>query len=154
MSAFISRETEVDGQGDGESRSKRPSKVDRKRFCGNTECRAIQDPGAGGRRPGGSDWPKINSGVACIPTYAVLSRGCYEREEAHTGAQATARLKVTMREAFGPKLSPNLLPKRPRGNSEQADVYTTKCRCVDWYGVPVQARRRPGGTDSAEMSQG
>lgn len=99
-------------------------------------------------------WPTINSGVACTPTYAVLSRGCYEREEAHTGAQETARLKVTMREAFGLKLSPNLLPKRPRGNSEQADVYTTKCRCVDWYGGPVQARRRPGGTDSAEMSQG
>jgi len=85
----------------------------------------MQDPGAGGRRPGGSDWPTINSGVACIPTYAVLSRGCYEREEAHTEAQETVRLKVTMREAFGPKLSPSLLPKRPRGNSEKADVYTT-----------------------------
>lgn len=85
----------------------------------------MQDPGAGGRRPGGSDWPTINSGVACIPTYAVLSRGCYQREEAHTGAQETVRLKVTTRDAFGLKLSPSLLPKRPRGNPEKADVYTT-----------------------------
>jgi len=65
-----------------------------------------------------------HSGVACIPTYAVLSRGCYEREEAHTGAQETVRLKVTMRDAFGLKLSPNLLPKRSRGNSDKADVFT------------------------------
>jgi len=63
------------------------------------------------------------SGVACIPTYAVLSRGCYKREEAHTGAQETVRLRVTAREAFGWKLSPNLSPKRPRGNSEKADVF-------------------------------
>jgi len=59
----------------------------------------MQDPGAGGRRPGGSDWPVPQSGVACIPKYAVLSRGCYEREEAHTSAQDTARLKVTVKEA-------------------------------------------------------
>jgi len=59
------------------------------------------------------------------PIYAVLSRGCYEREEAHTSAQDTVRLRVTMREAFGLKLSPNLLPKRPRGDPDQADVYTT-----------------------------
>jgi predicted glycosyl hydrolase (DUF1957 family) len=28
----------------------------------------------------------LQSGVACIPKYAVLSRGCDEREEAHTSA--------------------------------------------------------------------
>lgn len=44
-------------------------------------------------------WPILKSGVACIPTYAVLSRGCYEREEAHTSAQDTVRLKVTVKEA-------------------------------------------------------
>lgn len=65
------------------------------------------------------------SGVACIPTYAVLSRGCYQREEAHTEAQDTVRLKVTTREAFGLKLLPNLSPKRPRGNSDKADVSAT-----------------------------
>jgi len=124
VSAFISRETEVDGWGAGESQCKRPPKMDHQRSYGNIGCREMQDPGAGGRRPGGSDWPKLNSGVACTPTYAVLSRGCYQREEAHTGAQETARLKVTTRDAFGLKLSPNLLPKRSRGNPDKADVYT------------------------------
>jgi len=82
------------------------------------------------------------SGVACIPTYAVLSRGCYEREEAHTGAQETARLKVTTKDTFGLKLSPNLLPKRPRGNSDKADVHTASA--AEWTGMGTRCRRGGG----------
>lgn len=85
--------------GSGESHHKPPPETNPKRCRGNVVNRLMQDPGAGGWRPGGSDWPIHQSGVACIPKYAVLSRGCDEREEAHTNAQETVRLKVTAREA-------------------------------------------------------
>lgn len=125
VSAFISRETEVDGQGPDESQQNGRPKWTTEgsvatRSAERCKILVLEEGGQGALI-----WPTINSGVACIPTYAVLSRGCYEREEAHTGAQETARLKVTAREALGLKLTPNLLPKRPRGNSDKADVYTT-----------------------------
>jgi len=61
---------------------------------------------------------------------------------------------VTAKDVPRLKLPPNLLPKKPRGNLDKADVITDKCRSDDWCGNPVLVRRRPGGTDSAEMSQG
>jgi hypothetical protein len=124
-SAFVSRETEVDGRESDESRGNgRPKRTLKGPVATQgTERYEILVLEAGGQ--GALIGLPYQSGVACIPTYAVLSRGCYQREEAHTEAQETARLKVTIREAFGPKLSPSLLPKRPRGNSDKADVFAT-----------------------------
>jgi hypothetical protein len=89
----------------------------------------------------------FQSGVACIPKYAVLSRGCYEREEAHISAQDTVRLKVTVREARGftpAEIAAKPVAKKAPGQPGQADCSCSKCRCENWYGGPgagVEAAR-------------
>jgi len=135
--------------GSGESHHKPPPETNPKRCRGNAVNRLMQDPGAGGWRPGGSDWPFHQSGVACIPKYAVLSRGCDEREEAHTNAQDTVRLKVTAREASamriaGAEIAAKPVAEKAPGQPGSADCSRSKCRCKNWYGVPgagVEAAR-------------
>lgn len=137
---------------------KPPPKTNPQRCRGNAVNRLMQDPGAGGRRPGGSDWPVPQSGVACIPKYAVLSRGCYEREEAHTSAQDTVRLKVTVKEArgFAPRRNcrPACCRKSPGATRIRPIVLAASAAARTGVGDLVLEWRRPGGTDSAEMSQG
>jgi len=146
--------------GRGESHLKPPPKTNPKRYHGNVVNRLIQDPGAGGRRPGGSDWPVPQSGVTCIPKYVVLSRGCYEREEAHTSAQDTARLKVTVKEAPTARADGRrncrqaCCRKSPGATRIRPIVLAASAAARTGVGDLVLEWRRPGGTDSAEMSQG
>lgn len=67
-------------------------------------------------------------------------------------------MKVTVREAVGfadtPKLPPALSPKKPRGNPDKLIVLAASAAARTGMGYLVLEWRRPGGTDSAEMSQG
>jgi len=136
-------------RGSGESRLKLPPEANPKRRHGDVVSRPMQGPGAGGWRPGGSDWPdsSIRGSVHTQirrPVAGMLRtrRGSYQStgyREVESDGQGS--------EGFcpPPKLPPSLLPKKPRGNPDKADCSSSKCRYKNWYEGPGAGVEAAGG---------
>lgn len=108
-----------------------------------------QGPGAGGRRPGGSDWPVPQSGVACRPRSRRPVAGMLRTRRGPYQCAGDREVESDGRGSGGVsrpwKLPPDLSPKRPRGNPDKLIVLAASAAVKGWYGVPGAGVEAAGG---------